>query len=160
MSQAKHLAAQLEDIYEGDPWYGDPIRPKLEAITLEQAVYKPHPAANSIAQILKHMIAWRYFVVRKLKDNDDFDIKMNSQEDWDKDLDLRSEAEWEAMKEQFAGIQEDLLSLLRPKTNHELSERVNRRDYDLHYLVNGILGHDLYHLGQIGYIKSLWDKQS
>lgn len=159
-TQVQRLARQLEENYAGDPWYGDPIETKLEAVGFEEAGYKPHPEAHSIAQILKHMIAWRHFALHKLRNNDDFDIALNSTADWDLHMPPPDATAWQELKDEFAHVQDELLRLLGQKTDRDLEQQVNRRPYQLAYLIDGIAGHDLYHLGQIGYVQGLWKKRA
>jgi uncharacterized damage-inducible protein DinB len=156
---APSIAAHLEEIFNGDPWYGDNIQKKLSSINHEQAGWKPHPAAHSIAQVLKHMISWKKLVIRKLETNDAaHDIRMNSTEDWDKNFTVASAAEWQALVDEFTTAQEQLISILDGITQEDLARQVSNRTYDMRYLVHGIYEHNIYHLGQIGYIQSLWTK--
>jgi uncharacterized damage-inducible protein DinB len=155
---APSIAAHLEEIFNGDPWYGDNIQKKLSSINVEQASWQPHPAAHSIAQVLKHMINWKKQVIRKLETNDpDHDIQMNSKEDWST-LTLHTPDDWSDLKSEFVATQQKLLDVLAGKTDEDLQQKVSNRVYDMHYLVNGIYEHNIYHLGQIGYIQSLWTK--
>jgi uncharacterized damage-inducible protein DinB len=153
------LIAHLKEIFDGDPWYGDNIQKKLSSINAAQAAWQPHPGAHSIAQVLKHMINWKKQVIRKLETNDaGHDIQIDSKEDWDSSLTGTTPEEWQELVNEFTTTQQQLLTLLANKTDDDLQQQVSNRTYNMHYLANGIYEHNIYHLGQIGYIQSLWTK--
>lgn len=156
--EVKRVTAHLEEVYDGDPWYGDNIMKKLASITFDRANWRPYAQAHSVAQILKHMINWKQLVVAKLKNNDPHNIEMNSVEDWDKNLRITSQNEWQELVAQFTSTQRELLRLLSQTRDEDLEQTVSGRAYNMAYLVNGIYEHNIYHLGQIGYIDGLYKK--
>ena len=154
----KTLIEHLQEIYNGDPWYGENISIKLDQLTAEQADWHPHPDANSIAQILKHMISWKKLVIGRVKNNDSHDIEMNSAEDWDKNFKVQNEVGLKHLIAEFKATQAELIEALQNKTDEYLQTDVTGRSYKMGYLVNGIYEHNIYHLGQVGYVQGLWKR--
>ncbi len=155
MNTPATIIHHLQEIFNGDPWYGDNISKKLSAITATEANWHPHKEAHSIAQVLKHMLNWKLMTISKLN-NGNYDIEMNSNEDWDKELVVITEEEWQQLVAAFTQAQTELLDILAAKTTEDLQQNVNGRSYNMAYLAHGIYEHNIYHLGQIGYIQSLY----
>jgi hypothetical protein len=158
--ETSKLADHLSEIYDGDPWYGENIKTKLQSLTYIHANWKPHPDANSIAQLVKHMTVWKDLVVRKLKDNDPVQIEIGSKEDWDRNLLVNNEEEWQDLVHGFYIKHRELIDMLGRLQDEDLERQTSGRNYDMQFLVHGIYEHDIYHLGQIGYVYSLWQKMS
>ncbi|RYE24188.1 MAG: DinB family protein [Sphingobacteriales bacterium] len=152
------LTSQIKRVYNGDPWYGNNVKVVLNELTAEQADWHAHPGANSIAQIIKHMISWRQFTIGRVKNNDSRDVEMNSAEDWDKNLKVENASGLQALIAQLDASQQALIEALENKDDAYLETMVTGRNYNMRYLVQGISEHDIYHLGQIGYVLALWKK--
>lgn len=154
------LIKHLQEIFDGDPWYGDNIMKKLSAIDATAANWHPGNGAHSIAQLVKHMINWKRLVNEKLRDNSLHDIEMNSQEDWNTDLSIVSEEEWQQLINEFIATQQELIVLLTARTDERMLQAVSNRNYNMAFLTHGIYEHDIYHLGQIGYVQGMYQRKN
>lgn len=152
------LTKHLQEVFDGDPWYGDNIIKKLSAITSDEANYHPATGAHSIAQLLKHMTNWKRMVAEKLRNNTAENIEMNSKEDWDTDLVVRDENEWQDLINEYTAVQQELIALLNAKTEEDMQQTVNGSSYNMAYMAHGIYEHDIYHLGQIGYVQGMYQR--
>jgi hypothetical protein len=56
---------------------------------------------------------------------------------------------------QLKEAHEQIINLLRHKDDGFLSEMVDFRKYNFRFLLNGLIQHNIYHLGQIAYVKKL-----
>jgi hypothetical protein len=74
---------------------------------------------------------------------------MNSADDW-KDNIVLSEMGWTNLKSLFYESTITLINTLEDQDDTYLETRFLDTDYNFHYLIEGIIQHDLYHLGQIG----------
>ena len=74
---------------------------------------------------------------------------MNSADDW-KDTIALSEIGWTNLKNLFYESTVTLISALEKQDDTYLETKFLDTDYNFHYLIEGIIQHDLYHLGQIG----------
>ena len=54
---------------------------------------------------------------------------------------------------ELKSIHEKIIALLQLKDDEWLKEKVNFRDFDNRFLLNGLIQHNIYHLGQIAYLK-------
>ncbi|AHM63249.1 hypothetical protein D770_25020 [Flammeovirgaceae bacterium 311] len=144
-----NLIDELGEVFEGEPWYGVSVLDSLNQLPPEVLNYKPYAAGHSVAFLLKHMLSWRIFVLEKLKENEAYAIELNSSADWDKELVIGDEEEWQQLVEAFKHSQQELISLLGKKREEYLERQVPGKAYNYGYLLRGILYHDIYHLGQI-----------
>ena len=143
----------LSEVFEGNPWYGDSVMRKLENIPFITGDMNCQPQSHSVAQIVGHLIAWKTFALEKLKLNSDFDIDIDSNKDWP-EIEINSAKEWEGLKQELVSVQSELYKFLDDKEDKFLDEMVDGRTYSFEYLLNGIVQHDVYHIGQIGLIQS------
>ncbi len=147
-----HLIETIHSTFDGSPWYGDSVIVKFELIKFEY-VNKTVNGSNSIASLVNHLIQWRVFVIEKLKGNKAFDISLQTESDWPH-TDLKNAEEWEVLIERLKQTQSEIVRLLASKDDAFLEEIAPGKGYTNLYMLEGIIHHDIYHLGQIGLINS------
>ncbi len=140
-------------LYEGKPWYGPSIKKALDNIFTEN-INKSLPGGNSLGQILEHMIAWRSFTLEMLKKNEAFRIDIDSLLDWNKEK-IYSKEEWTDMLSELDKNQKALVEMLKDAPEGLGSETVPGRKFNFAFLLDGIVQHDIYHLGQISMLNKL-----
>ena len=148
-TRIKELVNRLQESFDGSPWYGDSVMKKLRSIDWYSADATPLEGNKSIAQILGHMINWRVFVLKKLEGDPHFDIGLNTLADWPK-IEIENEKEWKVLVAELEQNQTTLVESLNKSSEALLETIVPGRDYTYCYLIEGIVQHDSYHLGQIG----------
>lgn len=149
----QHYLTQLRNIYDGEPWYGESLMDKLEALTPEQAFTSLTPKMHSIAQIVAHMLVWRRVLAEHLKDNTDFRPEVDSAEDWNPSTKLKAKG-WEKLLAELEANQAELCRLLETQSGKWL-EKPFRDGHTYRFLVEGVIQHDVYHIGQIGLLMAL-----
>jgi len=143
----ENIIGQLKDVQNGDTWYDDNIENKINQLSEEEAFVRPIPELHSVAELISHMMAWRIDTVRRLTGLES-KLTMESPENWRNNEELRGKG-WDQLKVEFRKSQEDLVNALDKMDDDKLFN-TPFKEYKLIYLVQGILHHDLYHLGQIG----------
>lgn len=154
----KDFILNFNELFNGSPWYGVSTIASLETIPLEQWNRKPVGVSNSIAAIVWHIIDWRCFVIEKIKDNEAFDIVLNTEADWRKDILVNKEADVLEIITALKSTQETICKLLNEKPASWLLKTTKGKEYNNGYMLRGILNHDAYHLGQINLIYSQLNK--
>ncbi len=152
-AEAKRIARTLREIYAGDAWVGPSLHDILRGLTPDQAYGHPIPNAHSIWEIILHMTAWRLFAWHKLSGNDTFRID-SPEQDWPP-VENDSLPAWEAALTELEKSQQLLLEALDGLADDRLHETVPGKDYAYYKLLHGIIGHDLYHGGQIVLLRKL-----
>ena len=151
-NELKMYAALLNENFSGEPWFGRNIQVILGEINEEIASQKPS-GQHSILELLYHMINWRLFTISRLEKSSST-IKSFEENDWQV-LDHNDKSLWQKGIEQLNMTQHKLVYLLKSMNDEELQNPVHERDYENRTLINGIIQHDIYHLGQIAYIKKM-----
>ena len=144
----EHYIRQLEEIYQGEPWYGESLLDKLDALEPEEVFITPAPNLHSIAQIVAHMLVWRKVLVEHLKGNKKFKPELDSADDWNSATQLKAKG-WEKLLAELAKNHQEMIQLLAAQPEEWL-ERPFKEDHNYRYLLEGIIHHEVYHIGQIG----------
>jgi uncharacterized damage-inducible protein DinB len=150
----KEIISQLEESYNGDPWFGRSIVSLLSEVEPPKACIRPNDANHSMLEILYHMITWRSFVISRLENNISHDLKYFEEKDWQY-LNHGDESLWKLGLDQLHASQKTLLKLLQNSKEEILSEIVPERKYNYQVMLFGFIQHDIYHTGQINYIHKL-----
>ncbi|MDQ3278575.1 MAG: hypothetical protein M3Q06_09625, partial [Bacteroidota bacterium] len=79
------------------------------------------------------------------------DLHHFERQDW-QDLDHTNTALWQEGLQKLKKAQAALLTILQQLEDSVLAQDVRERDYNNRKLINGIIQHDIYHLGQIAFI--------
>ncbi|UZO80989.1 DinB family protein [Aquimarina sp. ERC-38] len=143
---------QLEEHFNGKPWFGTSVWSSLENIPYSFWNVKLNNISHSILELVLHMIDWRGFVIEKLQGNEAFSIEMNSEQDWLKGVVVNTDDDKQLVMSELMESQKQLCELLQDKTYLWLSEEASGENYSNEYMIQGIVPHDIYHLGQINLI--------
>jgi uncharacterized damage-inducible protein DinB len=152
MHQLKNWKDQFQNIYKGPNWIGDSIASVIDNLPANIAFKKPPGKRHSIAEILKHMMVWKYLLVNRLSGDNIYDVDQEASFD----TEIYGGVTEEALKKllsDFDDCQRELISLLDTADIEILTQPVAGRKYTMEYLINGVLQHDIYHLGQLVFIK-------
>lgn len=144
-SEVQRIRQLLERTYEGDAWHGPSVRQILTSLSPTQALQRIGDSHNAI-ELVWHMIAWRDFVIQRLKGDNAYEL---SEEDNWPSVRFLSEAEWQQAQGALDQRQHNLLAALDHLPTERLEETVAHRSYNYYVLLQGIIQHDLYHAGQI-----------
>lgn len=155
--KVSQFVAQFSTNYDGHPWYGDSICQILQSITPAKAFWQPTKDTHSIAQITSHMIYWRQTLIKRLDGDLEYKPSMKSDENW-KSNDQLKKIGWQSLKKSLDNSQVQLLSLLSTQKDSILKKKYSEKT-TFEELINGLLQHDLYHTGQIAYLKSIYRKK-
>ena len=143
----KNIIRQLNEIHNGSLWFDQFFRDRIDNLSDAEALTRPIPQIHSVAEHISHILAWRKECLLRFKG-----LKtelMNSPDDWKNNGDL-NKIGWENLKKAFYESQAELIHGLENQDDTYLETKFLDTDYNFHYLIEGIIHHDLYHLGQIG----------
>jgi len=147
------IIEQLKDTYQGDPWFGKSVLKLLGEVD-EKTAYEKPGGQHSMLELLWHMITWREFTIDRLQHSPQMQLAYFEEMDW-RELDHNDTTLWKQGLERLQETQDQLLRLLAERTDDILDQTVRERSYTFRKLLNGIIQHDIYHLGQIAYIQKL-----
>jgi len=145
------LIEQFHEIYNGAPWLDETIYKKLERVDETTAFERPLPNLHSVGEIMSHLVVWRNEITNRLN-GQERKLLVTSPENWLSNKDLKI-AGWKKLHQSFMQSQDQILDLLKRKDDSFLDEPYADRNFK--YLVEGLIHHDIYHLGQIGIVIKL-----
>ena len=142
-----NIIRQLNEIQDGSLWFDQCFKDKFAHLTDDDAFTRPMPQIHSVAEHVSHMLEWRKECI--LRFNGRKTELMNSPDDWKDNVEL-SKIGWTNLKNALFDSRIDLIELFENRDDTYLETRFLDTEYNFHYLIEGIIQHDLYHLGQIG----------
>lgn len=150
MEEIKSILARLEIVTTGKPWYGESVFEKLDRIKVPEWLHAVIPPINtSIAEYLEHMVVWMIYTREMTLGNKTFRVEVNSEADWPPKHILQ-EKTVEDYRTQFTNLLTDLQEVLYTKNDEWLTEPIpDRFKYSMGALLEGLIQHQVYHLGQI-----------
>ncbi|MEQ8303327.1 MAG: DinB family protein [Cyclobacteriaceae bacterium] len=140
MRSTEEISQNLIDIYNGDAWHGPNIMSVVSKIDVSK---KDARIGNghSVIELVMHMVAWRKFVTERLNGNNDFDISDENN--------FPLESNWQKAISELERSQNVLLEAISQFDPSRLDQTVPTRKDSFRKVLQGIIHHDLYHLGQI-----------
>jgi uncharacterized damage-inducible protein DinB len=138
---------QLKEIEQGSLWFDQSFKEKIDPLSEEIAFAKPMALVHSVAEHVSHMLEWRKeCIVRFSGVRNEL---MNSPEDWKDNTELQKIG-WQKLKNSLYDSTQLMIDLIAGKDDAYLDTIFHDEEYTFKYLIEGIIHHDIYHLGQIG----------
>lgn len=148
----ENIIRQLQEIQEGKIWIGTNFHKKFTLISEEEAFKVVHKDTHTIAEIIAHLTIWRKETLLKIQIGKG-NITDENRADWCENKGLK-QIGWDNIKTDYENSLIKLIILLQSKNDAFLEEQYYDTDYkdyfEYQFLINGMLHHDLYHLGQLG----------
>jgi len=151
----QNLIRQLNEIQNGSLWFDQSFEEKLAPLTEKQVFKRPNPQIHSIAEQISHILAWRRECLLRFEGRRT--ELMDSPEDWKTNKEL-APLGWEQLKKELSSTKQALIDLISGEDDEFLKTKFQDNAYDYHYLIEGIIQHDIYHMGQIGLAIKLLNK--
>ncbi len=149
-SRGERLADQLRRSHHGAAWHGPSLAEILEGVTAKQAASRPIKDAHSIWELVLHIAVWQKHILDRLERGGMAEIP--DELDWPQ-VGETTDAAWKAARAQLAKNNEDLARAVEKLDDAKLHSRVRGKDYDFHFMLDGMSQHNLYHAGQIALLK-------
>src|SRR5438876_8082960 len=151
--ETQSTISNLQNVLSGEPWFGRSVYSLLEEIDTSKIYTKPDENSHSLADLLYHLLTWAEFTLKSLERAGEEEIRAIEKLDWRKiDPAIHS---WEKGLNELKSVHEKIILVLKDKDDEFLSEKVEYRKYNFRVLLNGLIEHNIYHLGQIAYVKKL-----
>ena len=148
---------QIRQLYEGGSWQGESYSAKLKDVNEQTAFAQPVSGNHSVAEILWHVVFWRTIILRRIGGEIEFSEKTKEEQNFLSPESL-SKKGWSNLIKEFNQSQKKLVELLESQNDDFLDNKYQDDNFD--YLIEGIIHHDVYHLGQIGLVISILKNKS
>ncbi|OJJ21113.1 hypothetical protein BKI52_11125 [marine bacterium AO1-C] len=153
----QYLIDQLQAVQNGKLWVGANYTLKLNQIDEQQVFTRPLPNLHSVAEIISHLTLWRTETILKIRTGKGSKTD-DCPENWLPNYQLIAIG-WRKIRSNYEESLVEIIRLLTDKEDRFLQEKYYdtdfKGDYPFAFVLNGMLHHDLYHLGQLGIIIKL-----
>ncbi|RYY50194.1 MAG: DinB family protein [Chitinophagaceae bacterium] len=148
MKDNQRLRKLFEDHFEGEPWIDVQIWNAIKDLPYADAAKNVY-GLNSIWQMVQHMASWRQTLLRRLT-GEHIPSPANN---YFEPIPVINEQAWQNTLQQLRHSQEALLNYL--ESGIQMDEVQPGSSYSRYELLQGLLQHDAYHLGQIVLVRKL-----
>lgn len=148
------LVRLIDEAFDKQAWHGPNLRGSIRRVVANQAAWRPRPGRRNIAEIVVHCAYWKYAVRRRIRGDKrgSFPLKGSNwfalparltQEDWRSYVALL-DAEHRVLREAISTAPWARLTATSEGGTGKPAAHVH-----------GVALHDVYHAGQIQFIKAL-----
>jgi uncharacterized damage-inducible protein DinB len=148
--EIQSIIQSLQNTLNGQSWYGRPVYEILHEVDETKVYIKPNSNSHSIADLLYHMLTWAEFTQKRIEKATIPDMAAFEATDW-RTIDP-AEHTWKKGVNALKTAHEKIIELLQTKDDALLEDTVDYRKYNFRFLLNGIIQHNIYHLGQVVYV--------
>ena len=158
----ENIILQLEEVQNGKLWIGSTYNSKLNLVDENSVFLRPNENLHSVAEIISHLILWRKETILKIQTGKGSKTD-GCEENWLTNDKLQIVG-WDNIKSEYDRTLSELIDLLKSKDDEFLNELYYdtdfKGDYEYRFVINGMLHHDIYHLGQLGIIIKYLKKEN
>jgi hypothetical protein len=150
----ENIITQLKEVQSGKLWIGSTFDSKLNQVDKDSVFVRPMKNLHSIAEIISHLTLWRKETLLKIQTGKGSKTD-NCKENWLTNDELKMVG-WDKINSEYDRTLVQLIDLLKSKEDGFLNELYYdidfKSDFEYSFVINGMLHHDIYHLGQLGII--------
>ena len=152
--ETQYIAKSFEDTLSKQPWFGRAVYEILGEADDSKVHTKPNGTEHSMIELLWHMNTWAEFALGSLENRSAEEMKAIEANDW-REIDPKTHT-WKKGLEQLKATHNTIVEILTQKTDDNfLGDIVPLRKFNFRYMLNGLIQHNIYHLGQVAYIKKM-----
>jgi uncharacterized damage-inducible protein DinB len=151
--ETQALIKNFETTLNGQPWFGRAVYEILEEVDESKVQTKPGGTEHSMLELLWHMNTWAEFTLANLENRSAEDLRAIEENDW-RTIDTGVHT-WQKGLEYLKTIHKNIETILSKKEDEFLNQTVPGRQFNFRFMLNGLVQHNIYHLGQIAYLKKL-----
>ena len=145
----------LDEAYSRKAWHGPNLRGSLRGLTAAQAAWRPAPGRHNVWELALHAAYWKY-AVRRLLTGESRGSFAYAGSNWfarpvGELSDRAFRADLAALGDEHRRLRE-AVEALRAR---DLARKPRGSKYTTDRLILGAAAHDLYHAGQIQFLKRL-----
>ena len=147
MNLAKRAVIDLKSTFDGQAWYGTPLRRLLDGVDREMAHERPIASARTIAELLAHITAWIEIVGRRVTGET---VEVTPEMDFPS----VEGVPWNEQIERLERAHATLVERVRGLSDEDFDRQVEaHRNYSVDFMLRGLVHHNTYHAAQIAMLK-------
>ena len=149
MAEVERIAEQLQHAFFGPAYAGSAVMELLAETSAASAAAHPITNAHSIWQIVLHMTVWKRVALCALRGRA---VAVTPEQDWPPIVEFADDY-WDAARTELENAHHELCDAVCKLPESALTAQVPGRDYDVYFMLHGIVQHDVYHAGQIAILR-------
>lgn len=152
MDSARLVIALLDEAYEKKTWHGPNLKQSIKGVTAKQAAWRPGAGRHNIWEVTLHAAYWKYAVRRRIEGGKRGSFVLKGSNFFARpEAGKLNEAAWSADRK------------LLEQTHRALREAVAKvlrtpRGARVVHQIYGVAFHDIYHAGQIRFLRRLMER--
>jgi len=151
--EVQHIITSLKEVLDGSPWYGLPMYKALNDVEPACVFMNPDEKGHSLIELLYHVLTWAQFTLNRMEDPDSSVAWFDGEGDW-REINPMVNT-WKNGLAELKSTHERIIKVLEAKDDSFLEAPVKSREYNMGYMLRGLVQHNIYHLGQMIYVKKL-----
>ena len=151
--ETQSIIKNLENTLNGQPWFGRAVFEILKEVDETKVFTKPYETEHSLIELLYHMITWAEFCLKQLQHAPANKLKEVENNDWRRIN--PDKHDWKKGISELKKIHKQIIAILKKKNDDFLFEIADERKFNNRFMLNGLIQHNIYHLGQVAYVKKL-----
>lgn len=149
--EMQSIINNLQRVNTGQPWYGRSVFELLEEVNPDRVFEKPGKSGHSLIELMYHLVTWTEFCLKRVQRIKEQDPGEVDRLDW-REIDP-SKHSWVKAVAAFKSANDQIIAALSTKNDDFLKEIVDYREFNFRFMLNGLIQHHIYHIGQIAYIQ-------
>ncbi len=152
MDSAKLVLALLDEAYERKTWHGPNLRQSIKGVSAKQAAWRPGRGRHNIWEVMLHAAYWKYAVRRRIDGGKRGSFVLKGSNFFTRpEKGKLNEAAWRADKKLLEREHRALRATIAKLLRTTRSARFMNQLY-------GVAFHDIYHAGQIRFLRRLRER--
>jgi len=144
----------LDQAFDRRAWHGTTLRGSVRGLLADKVIWRPGPRRHCIWEIVLHTAYWKYAARRSLTGTKRGAFP-RSGSDWPRLPKHPSESAWEADVALLMEQHELLREAVAAFPPARLDRKPRGGTWSFREKIHGVAAHDLYHAGQIQFLKRL-----
>jgi len=150
MSEIECIVDLLQTGYNGTPWHGPSLMANLDGLSAAQAAQKPVPNAHCIWELVQHVTAWINVTINTI-DGQQYAI-LPVEQDWPA-ISATDDPAWQGALDILDSSMSALIAAAGELEDEKLWPNLEGFEFNMYWLLMGVVQHNAYHAGQIGLLK-------
>jgi hypothetical protein len=152
VDSAKLVLALLDEAYEKKTWHGPNLKQSIKGLTAKQAAWRPGAGRHNIWEVTLHAAYWKYAVRRRIEGGKRGSFVLKGSNFFARpEAGKLNEAAWSTDRKLLEQTHRALRKAVAKVLRTPRGARVVHQIY-------GVAFHDIYHAGQIRFLRRLMER--
>ena len=153
--QISLIIQTLDEAYHKKSWHGTNLRGSIRGLTIEEAAWRAGKNRHNIWEIVVHCAYWKYAVRRRILGEKRGSFPLKGSNWFKRPIGKPNEDLWRQDVKLLEDMHNSMVEAISKLNDADLFLTPRGSKVDNRSIITGIAMHDVYHAGQIQFIKRL-----